>query len=106
MLDSRVAVAVGTVSYGVFLWHYQWLGQLHTWGAFDWIRSARTVSVLVMTTGLTLVTAALSWILLEKPLLARRTRSGVPTRRVARPRPRHGFVTALLRYRRGRWRGQ
>ena len=43
VLDSRVAIAVGTVSYGVFLWHYSGSRQLQTWGAFDWIRSARTV---------------------------------------------------------------
>ena len=79
VLDCRPAVAVGTVSYGLFLWHYQWIGQLQTWGAFDWIRSARTLSVLVMTLALALVTAVISWIVIERPLLRRKDRVGSST---------------------------
>lgn len=78
LFESRVAVTLGTVSYGVFLWHYQWLGQLHTWGAFDWIPHLRLVSVLVMTLAFTLVTAAASWVLVERPLLRRKDRVGGP----------------------------
>jgi len=76
VLDRRVPVAVGTVSYGLFLWHYQWISQLHTWGAFDWFRSARTLSVLVMTVALALATAGISWMLVERPLLRRKDRAG------------------------------
>ena len=82
VLDSRIAVALGTVSYGIFLWHYVWLTQLQTWGAFDWMRSGRTVSVLVMTLALTLITAVASWILVEKPLLRLKDRFGPSTVRV------------------------
>jgi peptidoglycan/LPS O-acetylase OafA/YrhL len=78
VLDSRVAVALGTVSYGVFLWHDQWLAQLQTWGAFDWFPHLRLLSVLVMTLALTLVTAGASWILVERPLLRRKDRVGGP----------------------------
>ena len=28
VLDSRIAVALGTISYGIFLWHYVWIAQL------------------------------------------------------------------------------
>ena len=84
LLDSRVAIALGTISYGVFLWHYVWLQQLQSWGAFDWMRSARTVSVLVMTLGLTLVTATASWFLVERPLLRLKDRFGSSTVRVPR----------------------
>lgn len=79
VLDSRVAIALGTISYGVFLWHYVWLGQLESWGALDWIRSARTVSVLVMTLALTIVTATASWFLVERPLLRLKDRFGSST---------------------------
>ncbi len=77
-LDSRVAVAVGTVSYGLFLWHDQWIAQLRAWGAFDWVAPARTVSVLVMAVALALATAAASWVLVERPLLRRKDRVGGP----------------------------
>jgi peptidoglycan/LPS O-acetylase OafA/YrhL len=76
VLDSRVAVALGTVSYGVFLWHDQWLGQLHTWGALTWVPHLRLVSMFVMTLALTLVTAVASWVLVERPLLRRKSRVG------------------------------
>ena len=82
VLDSRIAVALGTISYGIFLWHYEWITQLQTWGAFDWIRSARTISVLVMTLALTLVCAIASWILVEQPLLRLKDRFGPSTVRV------------------------
>jgi peptidoglycan/LPS O-acetylase OafA/YrhL len=78
VFDSRPAVALGTVSYGVFLWHDQWLAQLHTWGAFDWVPHIRLVSVLVMTIALTCATAAASWVLVERPLLRRKDRVGGP----------------------------
>ena len=77
-LDCRPAVLVGTISYGVFLWHYLWLAQLQTWGAFDWFRSGRTLTVLVLTLGLTLVTATASWLLVERPLLRWKSRAGGP----------------------------
>jgi peptidoglycan/LPS O-acetylase OafA/YrhL len=75
-LDCRVAVLVGTISYGVFLWHYQWIARLQEWGGFDWMRSARTLSVFVMVLGLTLVTAGASWLLVERPLLRYKDRLG------------------------------
>lgn len=78
VLDGRSAVAVGTVSYGLFLWHYLWIAQLHTWGVFDWVRPARTGLVFVVTVALALVTAVASWILVERPLLRRKDRVGGP----------------------------
>ena len=79
LLDSKVAIALGTISYGVFLWHYVWIGQLESWGAFDWIRTGRTVWVLAMTVALTLVTATASWFLVEQPLLKLKNRFGSST---------------------------
>ncbi len=75
VLDSRVAVAIGTISYGVFLWHYDWILQLQTWGAFDWVPSLRLASVFMMASALALATAAVSWRFLERPLLRRAART-------------------------------
>jgi peptidoglycan/LPS O-acetylase OafA/YrhL len=72
VLDCRPAVLLGTISYGIFLWHYEWIAQLEKWGGFDWIRSARTLTVFVLVLGLTLVTATASWLLVERPLLRRK----------------------------------
>jgi peptidoglycan/LPS O-acetylase OafA/YrhL len=79
LLDSRIAVAIGTVSYGVFLWHYVWIGQLYSWGVFDWMRSARTISVFVITLALTFACAIASWFVVEKPLLRLKDRFGPST---------------------------
>jgi peptidoglycan/LPS O-acetylase OafA/YrhL len=88
VLDSRGAVALGTVSYGVFLWHDQWVAQLRTWGAFDWLPDLRLLSVFVMTLALTLVTAVASWVLVERPLLRRKDRVGGPDATAVPPVPR------------------
>jgi peptidoglycan/LPS O-acetylase OafA/YrhL len=86
VLDCRPAVLVGTVSYGVFLWHYQWIARVEEWGGFDWFRSARTPTVFVIVLALSLGTAAGSWLLVERPLLRYKDRVGGPsTRRVTTP---------------------
>jgi peptidoglycan/LPS O-acetylase OafA/YrhL len=78
VLDCRPAVLLGTISYGVFLWHYEWLAQLQTWGAFDWMRGARTLTVFALVVGLTLITAVASWLLVERPILRWKPRAGGP----------------------------
>jgi len=86
VLECRPAVLVGTVSYGVFLWHYQWIARVEEWGGFDWFRSARTLTVFVLVLGLSLATAAASWLLVERPLLRYKDRvGGRPPRRVPTP---------------------
>jgi peptidoglycan/LPS O-acetylase OafA/YrhL len=83
VLDCRPAVLVGTVSYGVFLWHYQWIARVQDWGGFEWFRSARTLSVFVIVLALSLATAAASWLLVERPLLRYKNRvGGAPAPRV------------------------
>jgi peptidoglycan/LPS O-acetylase OafA/YrhL len=78
VLDCRPAVLVGTVSYGVFLWHYQWLAQLQEWGGFDGFGPARTLSVFVIVLALSLATAAARWLLVVRPLLRKISRVGGP----------------------------
>jgi peptidoglycan/LPS O-acetylase OafA/YrhL len=74
MLRSRVATAVGVVSYGVFLWHFDWITQLDDWGFSRLPHASRFVVVLVVATALTLVTATASWFVVERPALARKDR--------------------------------
>lgn len=78
VLAHPVLTYVGTVSYGVFLWHLplmfavrQFLG-LDVFGFGFWI-------TVVLTLGLSLIVASLSWFLLEAPIQAwarRRTGGG------------------------------
>lgn len=67
-LTWRPLVLVGLVSYGVFLWHFDWLEQLgdfgvstHGYGGF--------VALLALALPLTLVCAAASWLVVETPAL-------------------------------------
>lgn len=67
-LRSRVAVLLGQVSYGVFLWHLPILVLLQRWlglELFDFPFLPVLAAVLV----LTVVVATLSWVLVERPLL-------------------------------------
>jgi peptidoglycan/LPS O-acetylase OafA/YrhL len=74
LLRSRIATGLGIVSYGVFLWHFDWMNQLHDWHLDRGVHALRFPLVLAMTLALTLVVATLSWYLVEQPLLRRRRR--------------------------------
>ena len=74
LLRSRPAVAVGIVSYGVFLWHCDWIKQLVDFGLLRNAHELRFLVLLVTTAALTLATAALSWFLVERPALSRKSR--------------------------------
>jgi peptidoglycan/LPS O-acetylase OafA/YrhL len=79
-LRSRVMVKLGLVSYGIYLWHLVWLRQVKEWtnegsiGASIWTWFAVTIA-------LTLVSATVSWLVLERPLLS------LAQRWTRRPRP-------------------
>jgi peptidoglycan/LPS O-acetylase OafA/YrhL len=73
-LRHPAVVWVGTVSYGVFLWHFDWLRLLERWGALGWAPGLRFLSVLAMTVALALGSAAVSWALVEGPIQRRRQR--------------------------------
>ena len=67
VLSSRTLVALGTISYGIYLWHFLIIQRLQTtplWG------SEETNLVLVL--ALTLAVATTSWLVVERPLLARK----------------------------------
>jgi peptidoglycan/LPS O-acetylase OafA/YrhL len=66
-LQSRAVVWVGTVSYGLYLWHLDILQELPGWlgRPFDEVPIALLFG---LTLGLGLVAAAVSWYGLERPL--------------------------------------
>ena len=70
-------VYFGLISYGIYLWHQAWIGQ-----AFDWEKKplflASFAAVLTTALAWTLVTASLSWFLVERPLLRVRDRDRTP----------------------------
>ena len=63
-LSSRVLVAAGTISYGIYLWHMLFIARL---GATNIWWSEGTNLLLVLL--LTVAVATASWFILEKPLL-------------------------------------
>ncbi len=70
LLGSRLALALGRVSYGVFLWHLVVLaGVMHVL-RLD-VFTGGFWRVLVLTTAGSVAAASVSWVLVERPLLAR-----------------------------------
>ena len=74
LLRSRPFVAVGVVSYGVFLWHFDWIKQLVDFGLLRNVHELRFLVLLVLTSVLTLATATLSWFVIERPALSLKRR--------------------------------
>ena len=69
LLRSRPFVAVGIVSYGVFLWHFDWIKQLVDLGLFRHVHEFAFWWLFVLTMALTMVTATVSWFVVERPAL-------------------------------------
>jgi peptidoglycan/LPS O-acetylase OafA/YrhL len=67
-LRSRVMATLGIVSYGIYLWHIIWVHQLKTWfhdgtvGGNIWVWFAIVIT-------LTLITATLSYLWVERPAI-------------------------------------
>jgi len=66
LLRSRPFVAVGTISYGVYLWHEPWISQMIRWMhrplfdmSFWWLTG--------LSSALTFACAWASWIVIEQP---------------------------------------
>ena len=81
VLDTRVMVSLGTISYGIFLWHDQILGQLISWNFPDHVRHGTTFALFVVVFAATIAVAVVSWILIERPLLRRPVRGVTAARR-------------------------
>jgi peptidoglycan/LPS O-acetylase OafA/YrhL len=71
LLTSRVLVFVGTISYGLYLWHWFVLRTVQA----DWygwrLREGNYVKLLALALPVALVAATASWYLLERPILDR-----------------------------------
>jgi peptidoglycan/LPS O-acetylase OafA/YrhL len=74
VLRSRVATGLGIVSYGIFLWHFDWMDQLSDWKLDRGVHALRFPILLALTLAVTLVTATASWFLVEQPILRRKWR--------------------------------
>lgn len=78
LLATRPLAWLGLVSYGFFLWHLPILVKIGDTGAFDIAGFPRTVEVWVAGFLLTLPCAALSYYMLERPLLKLKHRGRGP----------------------------
>ena len=81
VLASRVLAWLGLISYGIFLWHFTVMAELLDVGALSWAGEHRFAPLVLMTLALAVPLGALSYYLLERPLLRLKYRS----RRAPRP---------------------
>jgi peptidoglycan/LPS O-acetylase OafA/YrhL len=89
VLAWRTLAWLGLVSYGIYLWQGGWVAWLTDHGARDWIGSSPFVVLTVATAAGTVACAALSYYLLERPLMRLKYRARTP-----RPAPRDTEVVA------------
>jgi peptidoglycan/LPS O-acetylase OafA/YrhL len=86
LLAHPVSRWFGRISYGVFLWHLlvlHWVYVLTGWQPF----TGHLVAVLLLTVLGSVAVAALSWVLVERPVLALAHRRPAAGRGAATPRP-------------------
>jgi peptidoglycan/LPS O-acetylase OafA/YrhL len=69
LLSNPVLKWTGLVSYGIFLYHHTIAGYLSEKGATDWIPGGAFFGLVSATFAITIVVAALSYYLVEKPFL-------------------------------------
>lgn len=91
VLSWKVLAWLGLISYGIYLWHDPLLGKLLAHGAYGWWPDKPFVVLTMTTIGAAVVAAALSYYVLERPILTlknltprRRAGSRARARRAAR----------------------
>ena len=72
---------LGLVSYGIYLWHEAWIGQVFSWFGYT-LFDAPIIPVVLIGFVLTVLTATASYYLVERPLLRLKDR---PPWRIRRP---------------------
>jgi peptidoglycan/LPS O-acetylase OafA/YrhL len=95
ILRSRVAVYLGLVSYGIYLWHWFLLRIVADW--LDWpLYHGNWFVVLVLTLPIVVFAASVSWFGLERPVLrlAHRVAPGSRSGSTAGARDRHALHDA------------
>jgi peptidoglycan/LPS O-acetylase OafA/YrhL len=74
LLRNRVVQAAGVVSYGIYLWHENWIAEF-----FDWrdvpVFSGHFWPLLASVVVLTVASATVSWMAVERPLLRLKPRA-------------------------------
>jgi peptidoglycan/LPS O-acetylase OafA/YrhL len=68
LLRNRAVQWLGINSYGLYLWHLMWLHQFLTWTATRDFQG-HTIDMLVFVLAMSVVTASISWVVVERPLL-------------------------------------
>jgi peptidoglycan/LPS O-acetylase OafA/YrhL len=76
LLANRWLATLGLISYGVFLWHNTIASELSRDGAPDWLPIGQFLSLTVIVLAVSIAVAALSYLLLERPLLRLKYRQG------------------------------
>jgi peptidoglycan/LPS O-acetylase OafA/YrhL len=71
LLRNRAAIWLGTVSYGIYLWHIPVIGEVTRIVGRGWLPNNNAIQLVAVAVGTT-VTASLSWILLERPIVRSR----------------------------------
>ena len=108
-LQLRPMVYLGTISYGIYLWHQAFIEKVHQWGGWSDSRcpTVRSSSTLIPALALTIVVASLSWYLVERRCCAARTVRCSARRKPARraPSPRREHAAAGRRSDHGRLAG-
>ena len=69
IMANRVISWLGLISYGIFLWHYPIAVALAEGGVNDWWPDAAFLVLGTLTLAITIVCAALSYYLVERPLM-------------------------------------
>src|SRR3954471_5520935 len=73
LLQTRVVVLAGLVSYGIYLWHNLWLEKVLAWsGTAPFTGHFGRIFAAVV--GLAVVSAAVSYVVVEKPALRHKER--------------------------------
>jgi peptidoglycan/LPS O-acetylase OafA/YrhL len=83
ILRNRVLAWLGLISYGIFLWHHPFVGEVATWNFGGWRFAGMTLATFAFAVGC----AALSYYLVERPLLRFKHRSPKRRHPVARVEP-------------------
>jgi peptidoglycan/LPS O-acetylase OafA/YrhL len=76
VLANRWLAALGLISYGVFLWHLTLAVKLSGEGASGWLPIGRFLSLTVIVVAVSIPVAAVSYLLVERPLLRLKYRQG------------------------------